>query len=315
VQTITFTAPTSETAYVGSEAINLGVTSNSGIAVTYSSSTPSVCTVDPATGHVTALSAGNCTITASSAGNETYAPNSKTVTFAIGAAAAGTTEQTFSLSVPAHPTAGLEGFDLSGTSSSGLAIIYTSPTPDVCTVDSAGHVTTLKAGTCTITASQAGNGTYAPKSQTVTFAIEAQSSAAVTEADDPTKPTVLPKTGAWVQSRETYVSWNRTKGLLGIKIKVLYIGPVKATATFKVGSKSYSCVVNFGLLKKQATSKLLTLTAPTFCLGKTEKAQLALLKKIKSGTVVTIVVNREWHHPTTYAKIRLWKRTMYVKLS
>jgi hypothetical protein len=173
----------------------------------------------------------------------------------------------------------------------------------------------LKAGTCTISATQAGNATYAPKTQNVTFTIAAESSAAVTESDNPASPSVLPKTGAWVQSRETFVSWNRTKALLGMKIKVLYIGPIKATATFKVGTKSYSCVVNFGLLKKQTTSKLMTLTAPTFCLGKTEKAQLALLKKIKSGTVVTIVVNREWHHPTTYAKIRLWKRTMYVKLS
>jgi hypothetical protein len=58
------------------------------------------------------------------------------------------------------PVSGLVGstVSLAGTASSGLAVTYTSGTPAVCTV--AGSTLTLVAtGTCTVTASQPGNGT------------------------------------------------------------------------------------------------------------------------------------------------------------
>ncbi len=55
--------------------------------------------------------------------------------------------------------------NLSATASSGLAITYTSSNPAIASV--AGNVvTTLAAGTVTITASQAGNGTYIPATAT-----------------------------------------------------------------------------------------------------------------------------------------------------
>lgn len=64
------------------------------------------------------------------------------------------------------------GFAVSAMDSAGLPISYTSSTPSVCTV-SGNRVTLLAAGTCSITASQSGNGTYAPASVTDTFLVTA----------------------------------------------------------------------------------------------------------------------------------------------
>ena len=82
-QTITFPAPTGKT--FGDADFDPGATASSGLAVSYSSSTPGVCTI--VSGKVHIVSAGTCTVTASQAGNANYnpAPN-VTRSFSIGAA-------------------------------------------------------------------------------------------------------------------------------------------------------------------------------------------------------------------------------------
>lgn len=58
--------------------------------------------------------------------------------------------------------------------SSGLAVKYTSATPNVCTVSGSGVVTALTTGNCIITVSQDGNPDFAPATPaTLRFAIEA----------------------------------------------------------------------------------------------------------------------------------------------
>ncbi|WP_143154551.1 putative Ig domain-containing protein [Devosia limi] len=54
---------------------------------------------------------------------------------------------------------------LSATSDSGLTPTFTSSTSNVCTITSGGALTFVSAGTCTINADQAGNGSYLPASQ------------------------------------------------------------------------------------------------------------------------------------------------------
>lgn len=72
--------------------------------------------------------------------------------------------QTITFPDPADQTYGDADFPLGATASSGLAVSYTSQTPSVCTV-SGSTVSIEAAGTCTITASQAGNTTnWAPAS-------------------------------------------------------------------------------------------------------------------------------------------------------
>ncbi|NRQ41595.1 DUF4347 domain-containing protein [Rheinheimera sp. YQF-2] len=54
---------------------------------------------------------------------------------------------------------------LTATTDSGLTPVFTSSTPAVCTITAAGALTFVTAGTCTINADQAGNGSYLPAPQ------------------------------------------------------------------------------------------------------------------------------------------------------
>ena len=69
--------------------------------------------------------------------------------------------QTISFDTPADRTFGDPPFTLSATASSGLAVSYISLTPVACSV-AGSTVTILQAGSCTIRASQAGDGGYNP---------------------------------------------------------------------------------------------------------------------------------------------------------
>jgi hypothetical protein len=69
----------------------------------------------------------------------------------------------------------------SATSSSGLTITFTSTTPGICTV-TGSTVTGLAQGTCTVTANQAGNASFAPAAQ-VTLSFTTVTSTTATDAD------------------------------------------------------------------------------------------------------------------------------------
>ena len=166
LQAITFDQPADQA--LGSDA-NLTATASSGLAVSFTSNTPAVCTIAGAT--VTPQSTGTCTITSTQAGNATYyAASDVAKSFAIKSA------QTITFNQPADLTLG-NNVDLTATASSGLAVSYTSGTGAVCTV--AGNtVTSRSAGTCTITASQAGNANfYAAGSVAKSFAVTSPSPA------------------------------------------------------------------------------------------------------------------------------------------
>jgi MBG domain (YGX type) len=124
-QTITFDAPTGTT--YGDADFDPGATADSGLAVSYSSSTASVCTIVAANIHVVA--AGSCTVTASQAGNTNYyAAPDVTRTFSIDKADADCSSiagYSVTYNASAHTATGtcegvgtdgtLAGLDLSGT--------------------------------------------------------------------------------------------------------------------------------------------------------------------------------------------------------
>ena len=108
----------------------------------------------------TGLISGTPTAAASSVTYIITATNgggSTTATFSI-SVSAGT--QTITFPALAAMTIGGTAPSLSATASSGLTVSYASTTSSVCTV-SGSTITVLATGTCSITASQAGNGTYA----------------------------------------------------------------------------------------------------------------------------------------------------------
>lgn len=130
-------------------------TASSGLTISYTSATTGICTVTSG-GTISFVAGGTCTITASQAGNPNYAaatpvsqsfavtPGANTITFAP---------------LPSRALAS-GSFALAASASSGLAVSYVSTTPTTCSV-SGSTVSLLAVGTCSITASQAGNGTYA----------------------------------------------------------------------------------------------------------------------------------------------------------
>jgi hypothetical protein len=150
--------------------------------------------------------------------------------------------------------------------------------------------------------------------KTLTITVAKTPTSPVTEKGDIKKPLALSKTGTFLKNGDTRLGWNRSKGTLAVKLSVVYVGPVKASVSFKVGSKTFTCTSSFGILKKQSSNKLITLTSPNLCTGKTEKTQLAALKKITTSTVVTVTIVRDMYLPTTYKKIRTKTRILYAKL-
>jgi hypothetical protein len=162
-QTIAFDAPSGKSAT--SADFDPGATASSGLPVSYSSSTPSVCTI--VAGKVHIVGAGECTITASQPGNDNYkAAQDTTVTFTVAKAS-----QTINFTAPADKFTVNPDFDPGANASSGLPVSYQTSTPAVCTIV-AGKVHIVAPGDCTITASQAGNGNYeAAQDVTRTFAV------------------------------------------------------------------------------------------------------------------------------------------------
>jgi hypothetical protein len=127
------------------------------------------------TGSITTLTVGTCTLTASRAGDANWlasapsAPQSFTVSQG--------TQATVTLAGPADGRSVGEAalMATAGGGSGTGAYSYASSTTNVCTVDAnSGAITTLDLGTCTLTASRAGDANWlasapsAPHSFTVT---------------------------------------------------------------------------------------------------------------------------------------------------
>ena len=150
-QTIHFTAPSGVT--YGDSDSALGATADSGLDVTYVSSTSSNCTIVAGKLHV--VGAGDCTIKASQGGNGNWNPAADVErTFSIDKA-----HQSITFAAPTGVTYGDSDSSLGATADSGLAVGYTSSTTPNCTIV-AGKLHVVSAGTCTITAAQGGNSNY-----------------------------------------------------------------------------------------------------------------------------------------------------------
>ncbi|RNL81368.1 hypothetical protein [Nocardioides marmorisolisilvae] len=163
-QSITFAQP-GDTGFGGSD-VALTATASSGLDVTLTSETPGVCSVVGTSVHP--VSAGTCTITATQLGNDVFnaaTPVSRSLSVAKAA-------QTITFAQPGNTVYGGADVALTASASSGLAVTLTSETPGVCTVvGTSAHP--VAAGTCTITASQGGNGNYVaatPVSRSLTVA-------------------------------------------------------------------------------------------------------------------------------------------------
>ena len=172
-QQVTFTSTPPTGAQRGDTFVVSALGGPSGNAVTFGSASPAVCTVAGTT--VTLDHTGTCVVTADQAGNDDYldAPSvNQTVAVAKAPQAI-----TFTSTPPQSPRLGSTYTATATGGASGNPVTFASRSPGVCTV--AGSTVTFRhAGTCVITADQAGNDDYdaAPtRSQSVVVAKVAQS--------------------------------------------------------------------------------------------------------------------------------------------
>ena len=150
-QTISFPAIPTKT--MGTADFTPGASAGSGLTVSYTSSNTAVATI--VNGNIHIVNKGTAVITAVQSGNTNYnaAANVQQTLTVTGIS------QTINFpSIPAK-VLGSADFAPGATASSGLTVSYTSSNTAVATIVS-GNIHLVAAGTCIITASQAGNTTY-----------------------------------------------------------------------------------------------------------------------------------------------------------
>ena len=212
-------------------------TASSGLPVSYASTTTGVCTIAGST--ISFVSAGTCSITASQAGNATYAPatpvtQSFSVTAGVNTITFPALANTPFTSPPPTPAA---------TASSGLPVSYASTTTGVCTI-AGSTISFVSVGTCSITASQAGNATYAPATPvTQSFSVTAGVNTITFPALANTPFTSPPPTPAATASSGLPVSYaSTTTGvctIAGSTISFVAAGTCSITAS-QAGNANYA---------------------------------------------------------------------------
>ena len=162
-QTIAFQVVRSTTPLDGAP-ISLIASASSGLPVTFTLLTPTVCVLDA--NFVAPIALGTCTIRASQTGNANYNP-APDVEQTI---AVQQKQQTLDFWSPGPHILGSPPFPLSAAASSGLPVAFSSLTPAICTVNGA-YLTMVAEGTCTVRASQPGNALYQAASGDQSFPI------------------------------------------------------------------------------------------------------------------------------------------------
>ena len=161
-QSITFAAL--ETKTIGDADFDAAATASSGLAVSYSSSNESVATIVDGMVHI--IGAGTTTIAASQEGDATFKSASAEQLLTVVKKT-----QAISFAAIASKKAGDADFSLAASATSGLPVSFSSSNESVATVVN-GVIHILKAGTITLTASQAGNETYNSASATQTLTVQ-----------------------------------------------------------------------------------------------------------------------------------------------
>jgi hypothetical protein len=157
-QTLSF-GPLSSPVQLGGTFL-VSATASSGMRVSFSSRSMSVCTVSSAV--VTTIAPGTCTIAADQLGDVGYWQPAATVTqsFSVTAPLIAQTITFPQIGGKAYPAA---PFGATASATSGLTVSIVSQTPAVCSFSN-GNVSLLAVGTCTLAAVQPGDAVYAPAS-------------------------------------------------------------------------------------------------------------------------------------------------------
>lgn len=158
-QTINLTLPQTLTV---SGVINLNATASSGLPVTLTSSSPSICSITNGT-TLTGLAPGTCQVLGTQAGNATYASATASKSLTVTALdPAARNPQSVTLTLPPGIIWG-DSAAFTAQASSGLEVTTLSKTPTICEIQNL-NIIGLYPGVCTLAASQAGDLSYSPAS-------------------------------------------------------------------------------------------------------------------------------------------------------
>lgn len=274
-----------------------GATVNSGLAITYTSSNPLVATIVAGNIHIVGL--GNSTITASAAGNANFeaAANVSKVLTVRGLS------QTLTFNPIANKKLTDADFDPGATVNTGLPIVYTSSDLNVATIV-ANKVHIVGVGTTTITATQAGDATYASVSASVTLTVD-QNAQTITfpaiSAKEITSADFDPGATASSGLAVTYTSADPAVAtIIANKIHIVGAGSTTITAT-QAGNGIFAAAtaVSVQLVVNKANQTItfpaIALKTPTdadFDLNATASSGLAVSYRSSNTAVATIVAGK-----------------------
>ena len=225
--------------------VTVGATATSGLAVSFTTTTAAVCTAGGTNGKtITLLTAGKCTVQADQAGNAIYAAAPPVAqSFTVVRA-----DQTITFATLPAATLAESPLTVAATASSGLAVVFTTTTPAVCTAGGANGsaITLLKAGQCTVHAAQPGTTGYnaAPpveRSFTVSKSTQHISFPALADVTYPHAPLTLHATSSSklpVTFAATTPSVCHTFGSGGTRISVVAVGVCTIRAE-QAGNSAY----------------------------------------------------------------------------
>jgi hypothetical protein len=259
----TFTASSSpsNTTFGSSTTVTISGTGGSGTgAVSYASTTASVCSVDASTGVITIVTAGTCSITATKAADTNY----NVVTASTSVVIAKATQSTLTLTPDNSSVVFGDGQSANVTVSGGSgtgAVSYASNSTGICSVNaSTGAVTILTAGTCSITVTKATSTNYnvATATASITVAKGAQATVNITGNQSLTHSTSNPTsqlsvTGGSGNGTVSYAVDSSSNGICvvsagglvtGLHAGTCVINVTKAgDANYNAGTASYTITI------------------------------------------------------------------------
>ena len=243
-QTITFAALPNRTG--AQSPVTVTATVSSLLAVTFTTTTASVCTAGGTNGAtITLVAAGTCTVVANQAGNTLYnAAPAVTRSFTVTKA-----NQNIAFGATPNRTLAQSPETVNPTASSGLVVTVTTTTPAVCTAGGTnGKTITLRTiGTCTLVGSQAGNAvfnaaatvtrsfTVSKANQNITFAVLAARS----RAQGPVTVSATASSGLAVTFTTTTPTICTAGGTNGKTITLVAVGRCIVVAS-QAGNTSYN---------------------------------------------------------------------------
>jgi hypothetical protein len=273
--------------------------------VVFSSTTPSICSVEGTV--LKFLAGGTCGVSA-------LQPATASASEGVASSTIDVTELPMpTITVRSIQTGSRlvspDGFFIYPSSDSQSSLKLSFKTPNVCAKGPLGtnHVLNLKTGSCRLEISQVANTEFRSAVKVVSYSVSKAGTIAVVDAGNLGTPVLMSSNGASKAVLSEVLSWKKSTGTLKVVSRGVWVGPIKATASFKVGSKSHSCSVSYGVTNGVAGAKansLKSFAAPAFCSSNkaSDKSALAALKALGSTVSVKIVVVRELRNPAAYAK-------------